>query len=86
MTKATYNRAVSKISIATAGINASKAYRQVAMRQLCKYMKSPADSWRGLADKQLELMQSLASSLVAYGRLTPKQWGLAKRILTTHRR
>ena len=85
MTKTTYDRAQSKIVQATTGISTSRAYRQVALRQLCKYMKVPADTWRGLQDSQLEVVSSLASSIVAYGKLTPKQWGLAKRILNTHR-
>ena len=85
MTKTTYDRAQAKVAQAKSGINTSKSYRQVTMRQLCKHMKVPADTWRGLADKQLVLLASLASNLVAYGKLTPKQWGLAKRILNTHK-
>lgn len=86
MTKPQYNRAQTKIATANTGINTSKAYKQVAMRQLCKYMKVPADTWRGVANRDLELLQSLASNIVAYGRLSPKQWGLAKMKLVTHRR
>ena len=86
MNKAQYTRAQVKITQVNTGISTSKSYRQVALRQLCKYMKTPADAWRGLPGTQLDTMSSLASSIVAYGQLTPKQWGLAKRILSTHRR
>jgi len=86
MNKTTYNRAQVKIAQVSTGIDTSKSYRQVALRQLCKYMKTPADAWRGLPEAQLSTMSSLASNIVAYGQLTPKQWGLAKRILNTHRR
>lgn len=85
MDKTTYDRKQSKIAIAKTGIATSKSYRQVALRGLCKHMKVPADSWRGLSAKQIETLESLSSTLIAYGKLTPKQWGLSKRILATHK-
>ena len=85
MDKTIYDRAQSKVAQARIAIADSKAYRQVTMRQLCKHMKVPADTWRGLAPKDIALLESLASNLVAYGRLTKPQWGLAKNKLATHK-
>ena len=86
MTKVTYDRAQSKIEQVKTGIDASKSYRQVALRQLCKHMKVPADTWRGLSIQEQSIVKSLAANLVAYSKLTPKQWGLAKRVLSSHKR
>ena len=79
---------INKTKITNAGIAManSKAYKQVLMRQLCKHMKVPADTWRGITGDSSEKLQSLATTLVAYKYLTKPQWCMAKSILETHRR
>ena len=85
MTKTTYDRAKTQIAQVRVAIADSKAYRQVTMRQLCKHMKVPADTWRGLSESDIKLLESLSAGLVSFGKLTKPQWSLAKRKLATHK-
>jgi len=85
MTKSHYDAIQLRRTNVITKIAESKAYRQVAMRSLCKRVKVPADTWRGMSTKDTTILTSLASTLVAFGSLTPKQYGLARRILSTHK-
>ena len=85
MTKTTYDRAKTQIAQVRVAIADSKAYRQITMRQLCKHMKVPADTWRGLSESDIKLLESLSAGLVSFGKLTKPQWSLAKRKLAIHK-
>ena len=87
MTKSQYQAIQLRRTEALTGMTTSKSYRQVAMRALCKRCKTPADTWRGIDHPStIDALESLATTLVGYGSLTPKQYGYARNLLANHHR